>query len=265
MPEGDTIWRAARTLRAVLVGREVRGFSSTLPEVADGGAHLPGHRVTAVEPHGKHLLIHFDDGTALHTHMRMTGSWHVYRAGEAWQKRARGARVVIDAGDWLAVCFHAPVVALAKGGVAPRVVRALGPDVLADDLDPSAALARLRARPSQPIGEALLAQRALAGIGNIYKSESLHACRVHPLAPVASLSDDALLALIATARRLMRANLDTTSRRTSTRGPRHAVYRRAAEPCLTCATPIERIRQGDAARSTYFCPRCQSSIDRVAV
>lgn len=264
MPEGDTIWRAARTLRAILVGREVRAVRSTVHEVADAADTLAGRRVTAVEPHGKHLLIRFDDGTALHTHMRMTGSWHVYRAGEPWQKPARGARVVIDTGEWVAVCFHAPVVALARGRVAPRAVRSLGPDVLAPELDTSAALARLRARGATSIGEAILAQRVLAGVGNIYKSETLHACRVHPRAPVASLTDGQLHAIVTTARRIMRSNLDTTSRRTrSPHGPRYAVYRRAGEACTTCGTAIERIRQGDAARTTYFCPTCQPATPHV--
>ncbi len=189
MPEGDTILRAARALGRSLEGKPVTSFSSPLPALTD--ADLAGRRVDAVEARGKNLLIRFDDGRALVTHMRMTGSWHLYEPGQPWKKPARLARAVLATADAVAVCFNAPVVELLSPRqlVRSERLRRLGPDVLGPAFDASEAVRRLAALPDTPLGEALLAQSALAGIGNIYKSETLFACRADPFAPVAAFTD----------------------------------------------------------------------------
>jgi endonuclease-8 len=260
MPEGDTIFRAARTLQTALAGKVVRAWRSPLP--AFTGAGLEGKRIDKVEPRGKNLLVHLDDGRSVLTHMRMTGSWHVYRPGERWQRAARRARLVLETDDFVAVCFDAPVVELLAPGRVARhesLVR-LGPDVLAEEFDAAEARRRLRARDDSPIGEALLVQRALAGIGNIYKSESLFLCRLDPWRRIADLDDAALDHLVSTARDLMRNNLGPFARSTRPAGPRGAgtwVYGRRGEACLVCGARIAMRRQGQGLRSTYYCPECQ--------
>ena len=283
MPEGDTILRAARTLSLALAGKTVARVASPLPAIADAG--LVGRRVDAVTAHGKNLLVRFDDGRTLHTHMRMTGSWHLYRPGEPWRKSAQGARVVLEVmprdgasqasappsrggktdadGGFVAVCFSAPVVRLLAADLGDVELGRLGPDILAPTFDEAEAHARLRALGACPIGEALLVQSAVAGIGNIYKSESLFAQRLDPWAPVARLEDAALAAVVAEARRLMQRNVVPGQRmRTTTTshvgGPRYAVYGRSGLPCTTCGARIAMRRQGTALRSTYYCPTCQA-------
>lgn len=260
MPEGDTILRAARTLDKVLAGKTLTAARSTAPRAPAEG--LPGLRVERVEARGKNLLVHLSDGRVLHTHMRMTGSWHVYRAGERWQKPARQARFVLETGDWVAVCFNAPVIELLTAAELARhtPLSALGPDVLAPDFDLVEARTRLRARAELEIGEALMDQRALAGIGNVYKSETLFLCGVDPFLPVAALSDRDLDRLVSKARALMAANVSGAPRATRpglTSAERTWVYGRSRRPCRRCATPIRMRRQGTAARSTYWCPVCQ--------
>jgi endonuclease-8 len=250
MPEGDTILRAARALGRSLEGKSLTAFSSPLPALAE--ADLAGRRVDAVEARGKNLLIRFDDGRALVTHMRMTGSWHLYEPGQPWKKPARLARAVLATADAVAVCFNAPVVELlsARQLLRSERLRRLGPDVLGPEFAASAAVKNLAALPGTPIGEALLLQSALAGIGNIYKSETLFACGADPFASVASFSTDELERIVRKARELMSTNL-SGSRRPS------RVYRRSGQPCRICGTRIRMCRQGDAGRSTYWCPRCQ--------
>lgn len=272
MPEGDTIFRAAQALSKAIGGKVIRRARSPLPALAKGAESLAGRSIEAVEAHGKHLLIRFDDGRALHSHMRMTGSWHIYRPGEFWQKPVRTARFVIETDDFVAVCFNAPVIDIvrtAPGRAAPDMER-LGPDLLKDSFDKTEAAKRLRARADTPIGEAVLDQSAIAGIGNIYKSETLFVCRVSPFALTSSLPAETLDKIIETARELMSKNLGlgprTTRFRTGLGGPgagrtsRYWVYKRSGEPCLVCGSLIKMRRQGLSARSTYFCPRCQGVI-----
>jgi len=260
MPEGDTLFRAAATLSRAIGGKLVRAFRSPLPAVASPGARLEGQRIELVEARGKNLLIHFEDGSALHTHLRMTGSWHIYRPGERWQKPPRAARAVIETDDFVAVCFNAPVVELiAKGALAhhPSLSR-LGPDILTADFDADLARARLRERAGVLISEALLMQGALAGIGNIYKSETLFVCRIDPFVPVGQLSDATLTRVIAVARDLMSQNLTGGARMTTRfgaagfsplRGPRYWVYGRAGDPCLHCGTPVRANRAANPHRT----------------
>jgi endonuclease-8 len=261
MPEGDTIWRAARALQAALEGRAVTAFASPLPAVAAAARRfaLVGRSVAGVEARGKHLLVRFDGGAVLHTHQGMTGSWHLYRKGSRWRLSPHLARVVLEAGEVVAVCFRSPRVELLTGPEAVRhgPLARLGPDVVADAFDPVVARGRLRPAGGVEIGAALLDQSRVAGIGNVYKSEVLFLCGLSPFTPVADLDDAALDRVVATARRQMRRNLDAVSR--SMRGVpgKHWVYRRSGRPCLRCGATIERRMQGDPPRSTYYCPRCQ--------
>jgi endonuclease-8 len=247
VPEGDTIHRTADRLRAALAGQAVVRVDAPR---ATGRAPAIGTLIDDVAAQGKHLRIHFHDGTTLRTHMRMSGSWHLYRTGERWRQPAHLARAVIEVDGWVAVCFAAPVVAFERDD---HSTAHLGPDLLASDFsdrDIDDAVARLRALdPATEIGVALLDQRVAAGIGNVFRSEVLYACRVNPLTPVPAVDDETAHRLFATASRLLRA-------------PNRpgAVYRRERQPCLRCGTPILRQRIGEQARSTYWCPTCQPRI-----
>lgn len=263
MPEGDTIFRAADTLTRAIGGKIVRRARSSLSALA-GAESLAGHRIERVEASGKHLIIAFDDGRVIHSHMRMTGSWHIYRPGEAWLKPERMARIVLETDDFVAVCFNAPVVELLRAGAgasgAPHPsVRHLGPDLLKDNFDGIEARRRLQALAPAPIGDAIMRQTAVAGIGNVYKSEVLFLCRVDPFLSVGALSDEALDRVIEKGRELMGQNLGGGPRTTrrALHGPRVWVYGRSGEPCLVCGTIIRMRRQGLAGRSTYWCPGCQ--------
>ncbi len=266
MPEGDTIFRAARTLEKVLSGQVVTGARSAVPAIP--AAQLSGCTVARVEARGKNLLIHFDDGRVLHTHMRMTGSWHVYRPGERWQRPARQARVVLETERFVAVCFSAPVVALLSAAELARhpSLSRLGPDPLSPSFDRLEARRRLRELGERPVGEALLRQSALAGVGNVYKSEALFLCATDPFRLVRDFSDPELDRLIAKARELLSANVGggpRTTRPSLTR-ERTWVYGRSGKPCRRCGTPIRMRRQGPEARSTYWCATCQPAGARSA-
>ena len=262
MPEGDTILRAARALGASLRGKRVTSFESPLPRLA--GADLSGRLVEDVEARGKNLLVRFDDGRALRTHMRMTGSWHLYRPNERWKKPARLARVVLATADAVAVCFNAPVVELLTARQLARheSLRRLGPDVLGESFDLSEAVRRIASSGDRPLGQALLLQSALAGVGNIYKSEALFLCGLDPFAPVASFSGRDLARVVGKARELMSANLDGTPRKTrrTLDGASYWVYARSGKACFRCGTRIRMRRQGEAGRSTYWCPGCQPAL-----
>jgi endonuclease VIII len=257
MPEGDTIHRTALTLRRVLAGRTVTAFETPRLRTA---APEPGERIESVEARGKHLLIAFSGGRTLHTHMRMTGSWHTYRTGERWRK-PRGSMVVRIATDEAeAVCFSAPVVQVldAAGLARQPQLRALGPDLCSAEIDLEEILTRLSTLdPATPIGVALLDQRVAAGIGNVYKSETLWACGVDPFAPMDAIAPDTRRELYTTASRQLRANLDTPFERRTVAGGL-AVYERAGRPCRRCGTAIECRRQGDQGRNTWWCPACQT-------
>jgi endonuclease-8 len=259
VPEGDTILRTARTLARALEGRKVLAFRSIALRVA--GRDLVGRRIDRIEARGKNLLVHFDDGRALYSHMRMAGAWHVYRPGEKWWKPAHLARAVIETDAFVAVCFQAPVVELLTAADLARhpFLSGLGPDILARDFDRAAARERLRALEDVPVGEAVLVQSAVAGIGNIYKSEALFAARIDPFAPIRELTDAALDILLETARKQMSGNLGPSVRRmrTTLAGERFRVYGRSGKPCSECGEKIRMRRQGSAGRSTYWCPGCQ--------
>jgi endonuclease-8 len=263
LPEGDTIYRAARTLAARLNGKEVLRFHSTVPALVN--ARLEGTHVAGVEARGKNLQVVFDDGRVLTTHMKMTGSWHVYHPGERWFLPAHRARAVIEVSDCVAVCFSAPVVELHASAARLEQARLgkLGPDILAPGFDATVAAARILSRPALSLGEALLEQSLLSGIGNVYKSESLFLEHLSPFVASSTVPRERLIALVARAESLMKQNLAPGSGMRTTRGQhagasRHWVYRRSGEPCFVCETTLEMRRQGASLRSTYFCPRCQA-------
>jgi endonuclease-8 len=268
MPEGDTIFRAARTLHRALAGKIVSRFDTAYAPLARVHDDTPitGRAIEAVEAHGKHLVVRFSGGLALRTHMRMHGSWHVYRPGERWQRPPREMRILIATDDFVAVGFNVPDAEFEPAGEVGRrdAIARLGPDLLRADFDAADAVRRLRERDGSTIAEALLDQRALAGIGNVFKSEVLFAGGVHPEARVATLSDDRLAALVAIARRQLAANIGETAphvgRRTTGRMAAADglwVYGRGGRPCRRCGTPIAFARHGTGARPTYWCPACQ--------
>jgi endonuclease-8 len=259
MPEGDTIFRTASTLQKVLGGQRLVTCESLVLAVTR--AEFAGHVVAKVEARGKNVLIGFDDGRVLHTHMRMNGSWHVYRLGERWLKRTEAARVVLTTDDMVAVCFSAPVVRVIAAGALERApdIQGLGPDLLAPTFDLTRARQNLRSDPTREIGDALMQQRLVAGIGNVYKSETLFTCRVDPFSKVSTVDDDTLDRLLLEARMLLQRNVHGGPRgtRVALTGSRHWVYMRAREACFVCRGPVSVRKQGAPPRSTYFCARCQ--------
>ena len=265
MPEGDTIFRTADVLRAALVGRRITAARAQprpgLRRVPDL-SRVVGATVASVEPRGKHLLIGFDNGLTLRSHLRMSGSWHRYRPGETWRRPPRQASAILETPESVAVAFNTPVVELLTDADLRRSVplTSLGPDLLGRTFDADEALRRLRDRDGEQLGNALLDQRAVAGIGNVVKSEVAFRERLDPWAPVEAATDGELRAALATARRVLQANTRGGARVTTgnaRRGQALWVYGRVGRPCRRCGTPIRMHRQGELARLTYWCPRCQ--------
>jgi endonuclease-8 len=260
MPEGDTLAKTALRLRPALAGHVLTRFEAARLR---GPAPALGTRIGGVEARGKQLLVHFDDGLTLRTHLRMSGSWHVYREREPWRKPPYLARVVVGADSgWVGVCFQAPVVeTYRRAGAEPAALADLGPDLCrpvarSDEvLDEVVARSERLGDPDATLGEALLDQRIAAGIGNVYKSEACYACALDPTAPLATVSPADRRRVWSMAARQLQANLDRPERRTHPAGL--AVYGRAGRPCFRCGTPIVVARHGDLARATYWCPRCQ--------
>jgi endonuclease-8 len=274
VPEGDTIFRAARTLDRALAGHAITHFESVLPKLTrvDVDKGISGRIVERVEAQGKWLLMHFSGGLILLTHMLMSGSWHIYRPGEKWRLPRRAMRVVLSTEQIVAVAFNIQVAEFhAQESLKRRAgLSALGPSLLAAGFDSSQGAARLLAHPEMEIGNALLSQSIVAGIGNVYKSEVCFACGVHPFRKVASLTPNEVSCLMATARKFMSANITDVSgsqivtyqglRRTTARGnpdERLWVYRRTGEPCRRCGSEIQSRKQGPDARTTFWCPQCQ--------
>ncbi|MGA8036860.1 MAG: DNA-formamidopyrimidine glycosylase family protein [Candidatus Acidiferrales bacterium] len=274
MPEGDTIYRTARTLQLGLGGQIVTRFESAYPKLSrvDVDAPLTGRIVTKVESRGKWLLIYFSDDLILLTHMLMSGSWHIYRRGEQWQRPAGQMRIVIETAKLLAVGFLVPVAEFHTADSLARRegLKDLGPRLLDKEVDEAEIIRRLRLRPDLEVGVALMTQSLLSGIGNVYKSETCFACRVNPFRRVQSLGEAELASLVSMARKFLRANVTNTSgdivvtygamRRTTGRAnpkDRLWVYRRTGEPCRKCGGRIESRKQGLDARSTFWCPTCQ--------
>lgn len=259
MPEGDTIYRVARRVHEHAVGRRVERFEDRFDQYPR--EHLEGATLAGAEARGKHLVMPFSNGRVVHSHMGMTGAWHVYRSGSPWQKPVARCRFVLDLGSVELVLFSPKLVELVDASTLSRhpLLSRLGPDLLAPAPDLSLARERLKTHGRTPIGVALMNQQLVAGIGNVYKSELLFIERLDPFLLVAHLDDTALDRLLARARALMRRNLDGSPRRTryTTRGPRLWVYNRHRQPCFVCGEPIAMTRQGEAGRSTYWCRACQ--------
>lgn len=249
MPEGDSIYKLALRLRPKLVGQSLVAMHA--PRLI-GERPKAGETITAVEAVGKHLLIRFSGGVTLETHMRMTGSWRVMELAGA-PPRSAAVRVVIDTATARAVWFNAPIVRTWRR---PESVQHLGPDLCHFDVDIDAVLERLHdTDESHQIGDVLLDQRVACGIGNVYKSEVLHACRQDPFALLRDLDAARRRDLYETAARLLQVNLAPGRRQTVAGG--YAVYRKLHRPCPRCRTRIAMRRQGEHARSTYYCPKCQ--------
>ena len=262
MPEGDTLHRTAHTLQRVLARQRLVRVRSSVQSIAEAG--LAGHVVEEVSARGKNLLIFFDDGRVLHTHLKMRGSWHVYRPLERWQRPEHQARVVLELSDALAVCFAAPTVRLLASGAAAAdaYLNGLGPDLIPNEFNEALAIDGLIALGDLPLGEAIMKQTALAGIGNIYKSETLFLCQTNPFLPVSALDRACLREVVERARALLRQNaLPGSTYRTTTGassgGGRYWVYRRSGRACRVCGALIALRRQGALHRSTYYCPACQ--------
>ncbi len=264
MPEGDTIHRAADRLRTALSGQPLRRVE--LARVAPP-LPRPGAVVEAVEARGKHLLIHADD-LVVHTHQRMTGSWHLYAPGQRWQKSSRAARVVLGVPGAVAVCFSSPVVEVldARGLARHPDLRRLGPDLCDPRADLDLATHRLFAlsTPDRPIGEALLDQRIACGVGNVYRCDVLFLHGLDPRTPVGDLEPAQGHALLGHAAALLRENLDAQRRTTVSGAPPGTlwVHGRAGAPCRRCATPVVVDRLGEQARHIYWCPTCQPPVRR---
>lgn len=270
MPEGDTIHRVARTLRPALEGQEVTAAEAH-PRTGVAAERMVGRLVRQVEARGKHLLIWLAraDATdnaselALHTHLRMTGSWHLYRQGQAWQRPRSRLTVSVETSEWVAVCFNAPVCALLTAGQVDRhpVLAKLGPDLTADAPDLGEARRRFDGQGERPLLDVLLDQRVFTGVGNVYKSELCWLHRVHPLTPVSRIDGQTRDALLADAARLLARNAASSSsaRVTTTAGEPGNLfaYGRGGKPCRRCATPLRSAPLGDPPRRTVWCPHCQ--------
>ena len=260
MPEGDTVWRTARQLHRALSGAPVVRCDLRVPELAT--VDLTGREVLETAARGKHLLTRFEGGLTLHSHLRMDGAWRTYAPGERWSGGpGHQIRAVIATAARSAVGYRLPVLELLRTEDEEQAVGHLGPDLLGPDWDPAEALRRLLADPARPIGEALLDQRNLAGIGNVFMAELCFLARVTPWLPAGEVR--APERLPALAKKLLEANKDRARRITTgeLRGDRSLwVYGRAGRPCLRCGIPVRRAApdpSGGQQRVAYWCPGCQ--------
>ncbi|GGM26335.1 MULTISPECIES: DNA-formamidopyrimidine glycosylase family protein [Micromonospora] len=260
MPEGDTVWNTARVLHRALAGSRLTGTDFRVPQLA--GVELAGWTVLESASRGKHLLLRLADPAGaerrtLHSHLRMDGAWRAYAPGERWTARpAHLIRVVLRSPGAVAVGYHLHELALVPTTEEATLVGRLGPDLLGPDWDPQEAVRRLAARPEVTVAEALLDQRNLAGVGNLYKCEVLFLRGIWPWTPVGSVPD--LAGLVTLAQRLLAANRGRWTQSTTGslhRGATSYVYGRRAQPCRRCGTAIDKREQAD--RVTYWCPRCQ--------
>jgi endonuclease VIII len=252
--EGDSILRVARRIDAALAGTAVSARTPG-PRRPAGlpAAEIDGRVLERAESRGKHLLLHFEGGTVLHSHLGMKGSWHLYGSGERWRRPASQAWIALAADGVEAVNFGGSTMRIATEAQLrrdPRLAR-LGPDLLAADFDVERAVCSLRsARPELELGNALLGQRLVAGIGNIFRSEGCFAARIDPATRLGEVDDERLAAVLELTRELMLEAVETG------RQPSR-VYRQAGRPCPRCGEPIRSRAQGDSARISYWCPRCQ--------
>jgi endonuclease VIII len=278
MPEGDTIFRTARALGRALTGKPITAFSTEYAQIARANDEQPliGQTIERIEARGKWLLMHLSSGQILATHMLMSGSWHIYRPGERWQEFRSNARIVLETADFVAVAFRVPVARIytAESLVRDRQIPVAASDVLQSGFDAAAAVERLQGYGDEEIAHVLLRQNVLAGVGNVFKSEICFLEGISPFAKVGSLSQAQVESIVATAQRLLAANVledsgnqivtyqgrQRRTTRSSNPGESLWVYGRKNEPCRRCGTPIQRCLQGPNARSTYWCQACQPLI-----
>jgi endonuclease-8 len=255
VPEGDAIHRAAATLAEALAGRRLRDAEAPNPRsgLGDRVATLRGRTLERAEARGKHLLLHFDGGLVLHSHLGTNGSWQVYERRARWRRPRGAAWLVLSTGSRHAVEFGGSTLELLDEATLarhPRLSR-LGPDILDPGFDARRGAAALRAAgPGRQLGDALLDQGLVAGIGNVFKREGCFAAEIDPWRPIGELGDDELIRVVAETSALMRAGVEG-------RRPERRVYRRAKLPCPRCGAPLRARGQGDANRTTYWCGRCQ--------
>jgi endonuclease-8 len=256
VPEGDTVYRVAAQLHEALAGRQLVRAELRVP--AHATADLTGRQVLATVPRGKHLLTRLSGGLTLHTHLRMDGRWQLLRPGEPWTGGPEHqVRAVLAAEERVAVGYRLPVVQLLRTADEHLAVGHLGPDLLGPDWDLAEAVRRVAADPARPLGEALLDQRSLAGIGNVYAVELCFLAGVTPWTPVGEVA--VLERLLAKAQYLLELNKLRPGHITTgdaRRGRQHWVYGQGRRPCARCGTPV-RVAQHDRERPAYWCPRCQ--------
>lgn len=262
MPEGDTLFRAARTLQLALGSQPVTKFQTVLPRLArvDYDTPLAGRTVDSVVSEGKWLIMRFSGDLTLLTHMLMSGSWHIYRPGERWKRPRIDMRIVIETAQMIAVAFTVPIAEFHTEVTLGERLKSLGPRVLAGDFDRAAAVANLELRPDLSVADGLLAQSLLAGIGNVIKCEVCYTAGVNPFRLVSTLHRAETERLVTEAQRLLRANTGGGRRNTTGRlnpAQRSWVYGRGGEPCRRCGTAIESRKQAPSGRVTFWCPTCQ--------
>ena len=273
MPEGDAIFRTAKTLHRALAGSAVTRFESVFPALTrvDHDRPLTGRTIESVASRGKHILMTFSGDLILRTHMKMSGRWHLYRPGERWQRPARDMRIVIETASFVAVGFTVPSAEFLSSGdlIRHKELDALGPDLLSPSFDRDEALRRIRLHGHETIADVLLNQRVVAGIGNIFKSEVLFLAGVDPFTPASAIPDDSLGRIVDEARKQLQANVLSRSQTLSTASgirttrsldPREKlwVYYRGGKPCRTCGATIRSKKTGVDARGTWWCPGCQT-------
>jgi endonuclease-8 len=255
MPEGDSIHRAARLVGGALVGSEIRSIEMPQPRHSKDrwDERLKGRDVKAVDADGKHLFLRFDGDLTLHSHLRMGGSWGVYPRGGKWHRGAHRAWLVIKTDAHDVVQFDGPVLELLTEGRTrfDRQLAALGPDVLAPEFDERAFLGRLRADTARQVGDALLDQRIVSGIGTVWKSEGCFLAGLSPWRPIGTVSDEGVMRVIREIRPLMAQSVGGEFRQ------RRWVFERSGLPCRRCNTEVRFRGQGDDNRNTYWCPECQ--------
>lgn len=256
MPEGDTVFVAARRLHRALAGQVLTKTDFRVPSLAT--ADLSGRAVRAVVSRGKHLLFRVDGGVTFHNHFKMEGEWHLYRPAQRWRGPGHAVRAVLETSDWTAVGYHLAMTELVPTDEEQRVVGHLGPDPLTS-WDADEALRRLRLHADRPIGDVLLDQTVIAGPGNVYRCEICFLRGLDPWTRVRDVADHA--GLVDLTHRLMQANRDSGMQVTTgddRPGRQRWVYGRAGEPCRRCGTPIRRKAQSPPGeRVTYWCPSCQ--------
>lgn len=279
MPEGDTLFRSARSLHRALAGKPVTAFRSSYPLLTrfHDDTPLTGQTVESVESRGKWLLIHFSGGGTMATHMLMSGAWHIYKPGERWQKPSSAARIVLENREYHAIGFNVPVAEMhtPQSLVRDRRIPALASDLLRQDFDAEAAVQRIVSQANEAIADVLLDQKILAGVGNVFKSEVCFVAGLNPFRRVSTMTQDQVTEAVTVARRQLGSNVmedspDTivTWRGTGRRTTNHSdpseslwVYGRKGQPCRKCGERISSRLQGPDVRITFWCPRCQPMPD----